>query len=243
MRPDIRRAFAWMTAFYMAMAYLESAVVVYLRALYYPQGFDFPLVPMDRGLVMTEVFREAATLFMLLAPAALITRSALERFAWFCFGFGVWDIFYYVWLKALLDWPSSLMSRDLLFLIPVPWVGPVWAPCLISLGLIALALVILRGRSRMEAFRVDRWSWALLVGGAVLMVVSFTLDPLLKVEGLDALSSLSTMGDAGARALMRGRDYIPERYPWPWLAAGMALAIVGLARLIRRQGAARMDRC
>ena len=137
MRPDIRRAFVWMAVFYAAMAYLESAVVVYLRALYYPSGFDFPLVPMDRSLVFTEVWREAATLIMLLAPAAILTRSRMERFAWFCFGFGVWDIFYYVWLKALLDWPADLLSRDLLFLIPVPWVGPVWAPCAISLGLIA----------------------------------------------------------------------------------------------------------
>ncbi|MFN3876453.1 MAG: hypothetical protein ACK4L7_11140, partial [Flavobacteriales bacterium] len=86
----------------------------------------------------TEVWREAATLLMLLAPAALVARSALERFAWFCYGFGVWDIFYYVWLKALIGWPGSLLSPDLLFLIPVPWVGPVWAPCAVSLGLIAL---------------------------------------------------------------------------------------------------------
>lgn len=155
----------------------------------------------------------------------------------------MWDIFYYVWLKALHDWPSSLMSRDLLFLIPVPWVGPVWAPCLISQGLIVLALVVLRGRSRMAAFRVDGWSWTLLMAGALLMVASFTIDPLLKVEGLDALSSLSTMGDAGARALMRGRAYIPERYPWPWLAAGMALALAGLARLIKGQRAVWTARC
>jgi hypothetical protein len=243
MRPDIRRAFIWMTAFYIAMAYLESAVVMYLRALYYPRGFDFPLVPMEGSLVMTEVFREAATILMLLAPAALITRSALERFAWFCFGFGIWDIFYYVWLKALLDWPSSLLSRDLLFLIPVPWVGPVWAPCLIALGLVMLALVILRGRSRNPAFRIDAWSWSLLVGGALHMVVSFTIDPLLKVNGLDAASSVSSLGDAGAMALMRGRDYIPEHYPWPRLAAGMALALTGLARLVNCQGTARTAGC
>lgn len=233
MRPDIRRAFIWMSAFYIAMAFLESAVVVYLRALYYPEGFDFPLVPMDRSLIGTEVGRELATMLMLLAPAALITRSALERFAWFCFGFGVWDLFYYVWLKVLLDWPSSLMSRDLLFLIPVPWVGPVWAPCVISLGLIALALVILHGRSRSATYRVDGWSWALLIVGALLMIVSFTIDPLLRVEGIDALASVSSMGDAGANALMRGRDYIPEHYPWPWFVAGMLLATLGTLRASR----------
>lgn len=233
MRSDIRRAIIWMAAFYAAMAYLESAVVVYLRALYYPEGFDFPLVPMDRSLISTEVWREATTLFMLLAPAALVTRSALERFAWFCFGFGIWDLFYYIWLKVLIDWPADLMSRDLLFLIPVPWVGPVWAPCAISLGLIALALLILRGRSRSSSYRIDAWTWVLLILGALLFVVSFTIDPLLRVEGLDALRSTSTLGDAGARALMNGREYIPERYPWIWFAAGALVATLGLWRSSR----------
>jgi hypothetical protein len=128
------RLLPWMTAFFIAMAFLESAVVVYLRALYYPEGFGFPLVPMDPALVATEMGREFATLVMLLAPAALVTRRALERFAWFCIGFGIWDIFYYVWLKVLLGWPASLAEPDLLFLLPVPWVGPVWAPCLISVS-------------------------------------------------------------------------------------------------------------
>ncbi|MBK8498192.1 MAG: hypothetical protein IPL52_05115 [Flavobacteriales bacterium] len=227
MRADIRRAFIWMTVFYIAMAYLESAVVVYLRALYYPTGFDFPLVAMDRSLVSTEVAREVATIIMLLVPAALVARSALERFAWFCFGFGVWDIFYYVWLKLLLDWPSSMASRDLLFLVPVPWVGPVWAPCAISVGLIAFAWVLLRGRSRNPAYSVDRWSWVLLFGGALLMVVSFTLDPLLNSYGLEALSEV---GMASEEALRNGRNYIPEDYPWPWFVAGCTMALYALWR-------------
>ncbi len=231
MRADIRRIFVWMAVFYIAMAYLESAVVVYLRALYYPEGFDFPLVTMDRTLVGTEVFREVATIVMLLAPAALITRSALERFAWFCFGFGVWDIFYYVWLKVILGWPSSLMSRDLLFLVPVPWVGPVWAPCAISLGLIAFAFVVLYGRSRDERFALDLLSWVLLLGGAFLMIVSFTIDPLLRSYGLEALTK---DGNASAHALANGRDYVPTSYPWPWFMVGCTLAIAALVRCWRR---------
>jgi len=236
MRPDIRRAFAWMTVFYIAMAYLESAVVVYLRALYYPEGFDFPLVPMRGSLVTTEVWREAATLLMLLAPAALITRSRIERFAWFCFGFGVWDIFYYVWLKVLLDWPSSLASRDLLFLIPVPWVGPVWAPSIISVGLILLALVILHARTRSASYRIPAWSWTALVSGAALMIVSFTLDPLLRAEELHAASSMRSLGEAGAIALMNGREYIPAHFPWPWFVAGLPLALTRLLFAARRAG-------
>jgi hypothetical protein len=235
MRPDIARLFPWMAAFFIAMAYLESAVVVYLRALYYPGGFDFPLVPMDPILVTTEVGREAATILMLLAPAALVTRSALERFAWFCFGFGVWDIFYYVWLKVLLDWPASLASRDLLFLIPVPWVGPVWAPCLVSVGLIAFGCVVLWLRSRRPGFRIAPAEWALLITGALLMIVSFTVDPLLKRFGLEALSNPAQAGGHWVEALTNGRAYVPETYPWPWLAAGFGLASAGLWRMVRRR--------
>jgi len=222
MRPDIRRLFVWMSVFFIAMAFLESAVVVYLRALYYPEGFDFPLVAMDNTLVGTEIGREAATILMLLAVPALVTRSALERFAWFCFGFGVWDIFYYVWLKVLLDWPSSLFSRDLLFLIPVPWVGPVWAPCVISLGLIATAVVVLYGRSHNPAFRITPLSWSLLIGGALLMIVSFTIDPMTRSFGVNEL--MASHGEA----LTNGRDYVPETFPWPWFAAGFVLAVAGL---------------
>jgi len=227
MRPDLRRLFVWMSVFFMAMAFLESAVVVYLRALYYPEGFDFPLVTMDNTLVGTELGREAATILMLLAVPALVTRSALERFAWFCFGFGVWDIFYYVWLKVLLDWPSSLFSRDLLFLIPVPWVGPVWAPCVISLGLIATALVILHGRSHNPAFRIAPRSWALLISGALLMIVSFTIDPMTRSFGVNEL--MASHGEA----LTNGRDYVPETFPWPWFSAGFVLSVAGLLRMWR----------
>lgn len=226
-KPNFLRLLPWMSVFFMAMAFLESAVVVYLRALYYPEGFDFPLVPMDNTLVGTELGREAATILMLLAVPALVTRSALERFAWFCFGFGVWDIFYYVWLKVLLDWPSSLFSRDLLFLIPVPWVGPVWAPCVISLGLIATAVVILHGRSRNPGFRIAPRSWALLISGALLMIVSFTIDPMTRSFGVNEL--MASHGEA----LTNGRDYVPETFPWPWFAAGFVLSVAGLLRTWR----------
>lgn len=234
MRADINRLFVWMTVFFMAMAFLESAVVVYLRALYYPEGFDFPLVPMDPTLVNTEVFRELATMVMLLVPGALVTRSAMERFAWFCYGFGVWDIFYYVWLKVLLDWPSELASPDLLFLIPVPWVGPVWAPCVISLGLIALAVLILRGRSHGAIKLVDAWTWSLLIAGALLMIMSFTLDPLLRSFGMEQLMDTTMLAESRAQALQHGREYIPEHYPWPWFAVGCGIAAWGLRRVLRR---------
>lgn len=222
-----------MTAFYVAMAFLESAVVVYLRALYYPKGFAFPLVSMDKVLVGTEVWREVATLIMLLAPAAVLTRSVLERCAWFCFGFGVWDLFYYVWLKVLLDWPSSLTDPDLLFLVPVPWVGPVWSPCVVSLGLIAIALAILRQRSLHPDFMVDLWTWVLFAIGALVIIVAFTLEPLQRSFGLAALTDPGLPQRAMATALGNGPAYVPLYFPWWFFVLGCALAALGLARILR----------
>ncbi len=216
MRAEVKRLWAWMTVFFIAMAFLESAVVVYLRELYYPDGFRFPLAPMDPVLVATEMGRELATLVMLLAPAALVTRSALERFAWFCFGFGVWDIFYYVWLKVLLDWPASLAEPDLLFLLPVPWVGPVWAPCVVSMGLIALAVLLLRGTvERPQA--PDRPTWVLLILSATLWIGSFVIEPMRQMA---SSSSSWTFLDG----------FFPDHYPWP---VALTAALCGGAALVR----------
>ena len=95
----------WAAIFSISTGFVEAAVVVYLRRIYYPEGFSFPLKPLIDNLMGVEVLREAATIFMLLSAAALAGKKIWERFAYFLFCFGVWDIFYYVWLKVLLDWP------------------------------------------------------------------------------------------------------------------------------------------
>lgn len=214
-----------MTVFFIAMAFLESAVVVYLRALYYPDGFELTLVRMSPLLVHTEVFRELATMIMLLAPGALVARSAIERFAWFCFGFGVWDIFYYVWLKVLLDWPASLMTPDLLFLIPVPWIGPVWAPCMISIGLILLAVLLLKRSSQRSAAPIGTRTWLLLIGGACSMIASFIIVPVSGAFDVDQLmEGHGTIGRV---------EPMTVDHPWSWLLIGFVMAGVGLWRIHR----------
>jgi hypothetical protein len=122
-------------AFSMAFGYIESAVVVYLRALFHPNGFTFPMevfdaAPEARRLMLTEVGREAATLVLILTGAWLFGNIRQERIAYFLIIFAVWDIFYYVWLKVLLDWPATLMDWDILFLIPMAWASPVLYPVL-----------------------------------------------------------------------------------------------------------------
>ena len=122
-----------------AMGYLEAAVVVYLRALYYPEGFSFPLNPIDAGILRVEIGREAATVVMIFAVAWAAARSGWQTLTGFALVFGVWDVAYYAGLQILLGWPGSLVEPDVLFLIPVVWVGPVWAPSLIGLSMSAAA--------------------------------------------------------------------------------------------------------
>ena len=138
-----------LAVFAVAMAFVESAVVVYLRGLFYPEGFYGTLAVFPVFYYGTEVFREAATVIMLASVAVLAARRGWwERAAYFLFCFGVWDIFYYVWLYVLLGWPPSLLTTDVLFLIPVPWVAPVIAPVVASVVMIAASVCILAGKTR-----------------------------------------------------------------------------------------------
>jgi hypothetical protein len=170
------RRLMWIMIYAVAMAYLESAVVVYLRALYYPQGFDFPLAAMPPEMAAIEIGREAATIVMLLGVAMLAGTDRWERFLAFCLGFGVWDIFYYVWLWIFIGWPPSLLTWDILFLIPVPWIGPVLAPVLVSTALVAGSLLLLRLKSRGVELGFSMPVWALAVTGGLLVLGSFMLD-------------------------------------------------------------------
>jgi len=150
-RKDALIALAWLAAFAIAMAYVEAAVVAYLRLLYYPDGFSIEgaasLLCVPPAVLAIEIGREAATIVMLAAVAFLSAgKNWWERLAHFMWAFALWDIFYYIWLYVLLRWPSSLMTVDVLFLIPRPWIAPVFVPVLASLLMIGAALAILSGK-------------------------------------------------------------------------------------------------
>ena len=100
-------ALAVLAVFAVAMAYMEAAIVVYLRELYYPDGFSFPLAIVGRDILLVEIGREVSTIVFLLAVSWFAGRRLAERFAMFCFAFAIWDIFYYVWLKVMLGWPDK----------------------------------------------------------------------------------------------------------------------------------------
>jgi len=136
---------AVLTAFAIAMGHLEAVVVVYIRHIMgivpAPEQLDANLYAhVPQWIIVSEQWREAATIVMLVTLAVLVGRSRREKLAVFLFAFGVWDIWYYVALKYLLNWPASLGTLDLLFLIPNAWFAPVWVPCAISAGMIAVAV-------------------------------------------------------------------------------------------------------
>lgn len=165
----------WVTLFSVAMAYVESSVVVYLRLHYYPEGFAFPLKLIEPHILLVEVFRELATITMLATLAWMIGSTMLERSAYFLYAFGVWDIFYYVFLKIILNWPSSLFEWDILFLIPLPWFGPVLAPVLVSLAIIGCSILLLQKSAK--GYRIS-FTWLEVSGialGCFLILGSFLL--------------------------------------------------------------------
>lgn len=170
------RKIFWVLVFSIAMALVEAAVVAYLRALYYPEGFAFPLELITVRHFIVELGREAATIFMLLSVAALIGKRFWEKFAYFVICFGFWDIFYYVWLKLALGWPSSLLDWDILFLIPLPWIGPVIAPVSIAIMMILAGLLIIALYKRGYDFRPSFLTWVLTIIGTLTILYSFMRD-------------------------------------------------------------------
>jgi len=165
--------------FAVAFAYIESAVVVYLRVIFYPDGFTFPLPnllavdPAQNYLLLTEIGREAATLVLILTAAYLFGRNRRQRFAYFLAIFAVWDIFYYVWLKVILDWPASIMDWDILFLIPTVWASAVLYPVIISVIMLAFAVLILHRDAIGKPIRVTPLAWLIFLAASVFIVVSF----------------------------------------------------------------------
>ena len=198
-------------AYAVAMAYLESAVVVYLqRALSITPLTLFPLRDQAAlgGLGAIEVGREVATIVMLMTVGWLAGRTSLERLAWISVAFGIWDIGYYFWLWVFIGWPTSFGTTDLLFLLPVPWVAPIAAPVLVSLALIAFGLVVVHRIRRGESLNLKPRHRLFLIAGGLVVVVSFTFDS-------------SHIRHGG----------MPTAFAWPVFIAGMALASYGACRI------------
>lgn len=214
-----RTRWAVVAAFAIAMAFVEAASVFYIRALvdrivpYQPD----PL-PLDDALGPVELWREAATLVMIATLGLLAGHTWRSRAGYAAVAFGVWDIFYYVFLRGMSGWPRSLLDWDILFLLPLPWWGPVLAPVSIALLMILLGTLATQA---VESARDLRWPWALCSAGIAVALGLF-------------------MADAW-RALPDGRDAVlrvlPSAFNWPLFSVALVLmAAPGLHRIASWSG-------
>lgn len=215
--------------FAIAMAWVESAVVFYLRTMvnriepYQPN----PL-PISTGLGLAEIVREFATMIMLVTVGWLAGRTWRHRFAYALLAFGVWDIFYYVWLRGLTGWPHSLLDWDVLFLIPLPWWGPVLAPMCIALLMVIWGTLV----TQFERFTrplCSNWKFqSSCAGGVALALFVFMADAL-------------RVADGGSEAL---RNMLPVSFNWPLFVVAlvlMAVPVLGMIWDLRRDGASKQE--
>lgn len=190
-------------AFGIAMGYLEAAVVVYLRSAIETGSVVPAHVPATLGTFeAVEIVRELATLVMIAAVGWLAGRGRLERLAWAAVVFGAWDIVYYLGLRLTTDWPLALDTWDVLFLVPAPWVGPVWAPIVISVALVGFGLAAAWRHRTGRSVEVGPARLAAGLAGGALVIASFLVD-----------SQRVLAGDAAAWT------------GWPIFWTGMALAL------------------
>lgn len=226
--------FLWITLFGISMAFFESSIVVYLRELYYPEGFSFPLEIVDPHIAVTEFLRELFSLVMIITVALIATRNFMQRFSNFLYIFAVWDIFYYIFLKLLLGWPASLITWDILFLVPVPWSGPVITPVLISLIMIMFALTI-RYFNRLSNFKMflEIREWLVLLAGALVVIVSFIWDYMRYLFG-HYPSGAESMGELSDNLKTITLNYIPQEFNWWIYMLGVLLLLLSLSMVYKR---------
>jgi len=218
MRHLTRARTSWLivVVFAIAMAWLESATVYYLRVLvgrldpYQPN----PL-PIHDALGSVELVREAATLVMLLTVGMLAGRTWQTRLGYSAIAFGVWDIFYYVFLKVIYDWPKSLFDWDILFLLPLPWWGPVLAPVSIASLMIVWGTLVSQRSSPPRASVASMWGLASV--GIVLALYTFMADAIhVAHQGVDAT-----------------RMVLPTTFKWSVFGVALALMAAPVAHMTR----------
>ncbi len=173
-------------AFAVAMAWLESATVYYLRTLVDRiQPYQPDPLPIQGLLGQVELVREAATLVMVLTVGILAGTTWRTRWGYSAIAFGAWDILYYVFLRMMTGWPQSLLDWDVLFLIPLPWWGPVLAPVSIALLMIVWGTIVTEAPDITNApVAVKRRAWTLNATGIALALYIFMADSLQQLPRL-----------------------------------------------------------
>jgi hypothetical protein len=172
-----------------------------------------------------EWLREIATIIMLAAIAIICGKNKLQRFFYFLYCFGIWDIFYYIALKHLINWPDSLFTFDILFLIPITWIGPVLAPIICSIVFVVFSfLLIIRIEKGVEVV-VKKWQWLIFWLGSLIIFVAFIWDFGGLIIGNGYLSKFLTLvSDRSFQELVA--SYIPKQFKWWFFTAGEILVIL-----------------
>jgi hypothetical protein len=232
LKKNDHHSYLWVGIFGIAFGFLEATVVVYLRQLYYPEGFDFPMIWASLELFRIELIRELSTLTMLLSIGILTGRNAIQRFAWFLYAFAIWDIFYYIALKILIGWPPSLLTWDLLFLIPVAWNGPVLAPVLCSLTMIGFTLTVVELDRKGLQVLLKMREWIMIGPGALIILITFIWDytTILIRNGIFSAFPLSE-DNLLVQEMLR---FVPVRFNWGLFLLGELLIILGILWMGKR---------
>jgi hypothetical protein len=204
------------------MAYLEAAVVVYLRRIFGITELTNALGAFDGQISRIEIGREAATLTMLFAISMIAGINMQSRIGHFLLSFGVWDIFYYVWLKVFLNWPATFFDYDLLFLLPLPWWGPILTPLLLALIMTVTGLRLVNLDQLGIKVHFLWADWVILIAGILIVLYAFMAD---------ALAALSC-----ETAILVQLQ--PTGFQWPVYSVGLFLILFPLWRAIFKKKAA-----
>lgn len=230
-QPALWRALLGLWLLGISFGYVEAAVVIYLRVLYEPvhrrvhpghlPGDLFPLLtvaqlraeqPHAIQWLGIELGREAATLILLAAVALASACNARTWLAALVLAFGVWDLAFYAWLRVLIGWPNSLETWDILFLLPVPWSGPVLSPIIVAMLMVGAGTMVLWRESRGRPVKLSTVGWIAVIVGGCVAVVAFCWD-----------FRNTTSGKA------------PNPFNWPLFGLGLALALVGFIGGLRQR--------
>jgi hypothetical protein len=162
-----------------------------------------------------ELAREFATLVMLFTVGVLAGRNWRSRLGYSAIAFGVWDIFYYLFLKIMCGWPNSLLDWDILFLIPLPWWGPVIAP--VSIAILMILWGTLASQfERKPGPQLSNWRvWVFNSIGIALALYVFMADAL-------------RVADQGAEVI---RNVLPTRFNWLWFCVALVLMAAPAVKL------------
>lgn len=219
--------------FALAMGTLEAIVVVYVRELYYPNGFAFPLKTLPKWIVAIEIIRELSTLFMLGSVAWIAGKNWLKRLSVFLFLFGIWDIVYYIALKVFLNWPDSFFTWDILFLIPITWVGPVLAPLVCSGLMILMALLFDYYQYKSRLHQLTITELLLLFAGSAVIFISFTIDFGMIIWRGNFLTDFFSLPDNDEFTQIVS-TWIPGEFLWGVFGTGILIICAAIILIWRR---------